>query len=222
MAAIGCDWDRLALKHWSGVRVMSRKWLQQYADARGTILAKPVVGILFAAGTTVPADATPGYAPGCIFIDHDSTTDGSMVFINEGTQLSSDFNAVQSNASAEFVLSLVLDPFATVTERDLWVAPFACQVTGITYVISTLQGGALTATIVKAVGTDTPVKTTTPMVTADVIDLDGDAYTVVTPTLTATTADLVLATGNRIAIDYSAAQTVAHWAVSISMKRLNA
>lgn len=200
---------------------MSRKLIQQYADPLGSIIEKPAVGIVFAAGTTVPADATAGYAPGCIFIDEDSTTDGAMVYINEGTATSCDFNALQSQSSAVFELGFSVFPHASATEWDLWVAPFSCQVTAIKYVPSTLQGGAMTATVVKATGTATPVKTTTPMVTADVIDLNTGAYTVVTPALTATTADLQLAAGDRIGLDFSAAPTAAIWALSISLKRLN-
>lgn len=109
-------------------------------------------------------------------------------------------------------------PHASVTEYDLFVAPRALQVTRIDVVPSTLQGGALTATIVKAVGTDTPVKTTTPMHTADAINLNTGAYTVQNITLTVTTADLQLAAGNRISIDYSAALTAGHAAVTISYK----
>jgi hypothetical protein len=116
------------------------------------------------------------------------------------------------------IASFRVGPHATVTEYDLMVAPRALQVTRIDVVPSTLQGGALTATVVKAVGTDTPVKTTTPMHTADSINLNSGAYTVQNVTLTATTADLVLAAGNRIAIDYSAALTAGHAAVTISYK----
>jgi hypothetical protein len=117
-------------------------------------------------------------------------------------------------------LSFAIQPLATITEYDLWVAPAAYQVTAIKVVPSTLQGGAMTATIVKAVGTDTPVKTTTPMHTADAINLNAGAYTVQNITLTSTTADLQLAAGNRIAVDLSAAVTTAHWNVSITLKRI--
>lgn len=117
-------------------------------------------------------------------------------------------------------LSFAIQPNATVTEYDIWVAPAAYQVTRIKYVPSTLQGGAMTATVVKATSTTAPAKTTTPMVTADAIDLNAGAYTVVTPTLTATTADLQLAAGDRIGIDYSAAPTVAFWCLSITLKRI--
>ena len=109
-------------------------------------------------------------------------------------------------------------PHATVTEYDLMIAHRALQVTGIQVVPSTLQGGALTATVVKATGTATPVKTTTPMHTADAIDLNAGAYTLQTITLTATGADLILAAGERISIDYSAALTAGHAIITIAYK----
>ena len=109
-------------------------------------------------------------------------------------------------------------PHASVTEYDLMIAHRAITVTGIKVVPSTLQGGALTATVVKATGTATPVKTTTPMHTADAIDLNAGAYTVQTITLTATGADLSLVAGERIAIDYSAALTAGHAVISIAYK----
>jgi hypothetical protein len=109
-------------------------------------------------------------------------------------------------------------PHATVTEYDLFVAPRALQVTRIDVVPSTLQGGALTATIVKASGTAAPANGTTPMHTANSINLNTGAYTVQNVTLTVTTADLILAAGDRIGIDYSAALTAGHAAVTISYK----
>jgi hypothetical protein len=109
-------------------------------------------------------------------------------------------------------------PHATVTEYDLGIAKRALQVVSIDVVPSTLQGGALTATLVKAVSTATPVKTTTPLHTADAINLNTGAYTVQSITLTVTAADLVFAAGNRIAIDYSAALTAGHAAITVGYK----
>jgi len=114
------------------------------------------------------------------------------------------------------IASFQLKPFATVTEYDLMIAPRALRVTAISVVPSTLQGGALTATIVKATGTATPANGTTPMHTANSINLNTGAYTVQNITLTSTTADLILAAGERIAIDFSAAYTAGHAALTIS------
>lgn len=50
-------------------------------------------GILIASGDTVPADASVGYATGCLF-QHTDGTDGTALYVNEGTVDSSDFNAI--------------------------------------------------------------------------------------------------------------------------------
>ena len=102
------------------------------------------------------------------------------------------------------------------TEYDLFIAPRAMTVTAISVVPSTLQGGALTATVCKATGTSAPANGTTPMHTANAINLNTGAYTVQNITLTATAADLTLAAGDRIGIDYSAAYTTGHAALTIS------
>ena len=113
-------------------------------------------------------------------------------------------------------LAFQLKPFATVTEYDLFIAPRAMTVTAISVVPSTLQGSALTATVCKATGTSAPANGTTPMHTANAINLSTGAYTVQNITLTATAADLTLAAGDRIGIDYSAAYTTGHAALTIS------
>lgn len=46
-----------------------------------------------AKGTTVPSDGDRGYAVGCIFTDTDASS-GSIVYINEGSATSADFNAL--------------------------------------------------------------------------------------------------------------------------------
>lgn len=75
-----------------------------YQSPKGIIIYSfggPAVGALLASGTTVPVDATIGYAPGCIFIDRDAAA-GAQVFINEGTVASSLFKAVYSSTGGTF------------------------------------------------------------------------------------------------------------------------
>ncbi len=48
---------------------------------------------IIGASATVPADATAGYAIGCIYI-HTDGGDGTALYVNEGTAASSDFNAI--------------------------------------------------------------------------------------------------------------------------------
>lgn len=62
-------------------------------DGTGHISKAPNVGILDAFGTTVPADATVGYATGCTF-RHTDGGDSTSLYINEGTSTSSTFRAV--------------------------------------------------------------------------------------------------------------------------------
>jgi hypothetical protein len=51
------------------------------------------VGAIIAWGPTLPTDADPGYSPGCIFI-HIDGTDGTALYVNEGTIASCDFNLI--------------------------------------------------------------------------------------------------------------------------------
>ena len=59
----------------------------------GELESIPGYGIIRAAGLTVPADGTTGYATGCTF-HHLDGGDGTAFYINEGTSTSCDFNAV--------------------------------------------------------------------------------------------------------------------------------
>src|SRR3990167_6249134 len=51
-----------------------------------------------ASGATVPTDADKGYATGCIFSQTDGVV-GSVIYINEGTAASADFNAIGGASS---------------------------------------------------------------------------------------------------------------------------
>jgi hypothetical protein len=79
-----------------------RRNTQQATDGRDFVLSslptKP--GKTHAAGVTVPADGSPGYAPGCLYVDHDSLTPGAQLYVNEPTVAdTADFNALPSTAS---------------------------------------------------------------------------------------------------------------------------
>lgn len=49
---------------------------------------------IFAWGTTVPTDATDGYAKGCIFTDTDVATGTVSVYVNQGTKDSCSFKLI--------------------------------------------------------------------------------------------------------------------------------
>lgn len=72
---------------------MSKPLVPGYKHAKGALIyafGGERIGIILASSATVPADATQGYAPGCIFIDIDAAA-GSQMWINEGTLASSLF-----------------------------------------------------------------------------------------------------------------------------------
>ena len=60
-------------------------------DGLGLIAQDPGIGIMLAYGSTVPANATPGYAPGCKFFKTNATTKATYWYVNAGTKLSATF-----------------------------------------------------------------------------------------------------------------------------------
>ena len=63
----------------------------QYKRFKADIV--PGVGIMLDMGDTVPADNTAGYGTGCMFQKTDGG-DGTALYVNEGTNLLCNFNAV--------------------------------------------------------------------------------------------------------------------------------
>lgn len=124
-------------------------------------------------------------------------------------------------AAGTFSISVPVIPHASLTEQNLFVANESVQIIGIDVVPDVAQGGTLTGTICKVSGTATPVKTSTPMHTADGVNFNGTAHTVQAITLTATAADLKLVAGDRIGLDLSAALSTGRANVTIRMRRLN-
>jgi hypothetical protein len=118
------------------------------------------------------------------------------------------------------VVSYSISLHATKTEYNLFTAPVALRVTAIKVTPDIAAGEACTATVCKCTGTATPVKTTTPMHTADAINLESVAHTVQAITLTSTVADLALVAGQRIGLDLSAALTAGSANITIEMELL--
>lgn len=202
-------------------------------------------GALVSYGTTKPTDTTAGYSPGHIFIKTDGTTN-TILYINTGTSTSCTFKRIDE-VSAIAGMTVPTSQTLAVTDADkltvgglivpqvleldfhipkiaadtiynIFVAPRAYTVTGIKYVPTILQGGALTITPVKATGTTAPAAATTPLVSAG-FDGNTGLHTVQTGSLTATGADLALAAGDRIGVVLSTASTVHQGHITISMKR---
>lgn len=49
---------------------------------------------LYARGATVPADASTGYAKGCLFVHTDNSDNSDILYVNIGTAASCNFNAI--------------------------------------------------------------------------------------------------------------------------------
>lgn len=95
----------------------------------------------------------------------------------------------------------------TLRSIAIFTAPAKCKILGIAAVHGTAEttAGTLTATLKKATGTQSATAGTA--VHSGTINLKGTANTVQNPTLSTTAADLVLAAGNRLTVDFSAAGT---------------
>lgn len=103
------------------------------------------------------------------------------------------------------------------TDRVFFVATRACTVVAISEVHSVAAGGASTLQVVKDTSTDAPGAGTNLLSSA--FDLNATANTVQAGALSATAADLVLAAGNRLAIDFAnTIQSTAGLCVSVQLK----
>jgi len=64
-------------------------------DSANTVILMDDAGdMLFVTGTTLPTDASDGYAKGCIFIDTDVATGTGSFYLNKGTKDSCVFTLV--------------------------------------------------------------------------------------------------------------------------------
>ena len=64
-----------------------------FTHPKGAVVDKPGIGILSAAGVTVPTDGTGGFATGCIFLHTDGGA-GTEFYVNQGSSTSCDFNVL--------------------------------------------------------------------------------------------------------------------------------
>jgi hypothetical protein len=103
------------------------------------------------------------------------------------------------------------------TDRPFFIANRAYQVTAIRQVHSVAAGGASTLQVTKDTGTTAPGAGSDLLSSA--FDLNATANTVQNGTLTATAADLLLAAGDRLSIDFAnTIQSTAGLVVTVSLK----
>lgn len=68
-------------------------------DGLGQIANDPSIGILMAYGSTVPANGSVGYAPGCHFTKTNGSSIASLDFVNIGTKAAAAFVSAGSQSS---------------------------------------------------------------------------------------------------------------------------
>lgn len=144
----------------------------------------------------------------------------SFSFLKELRTAFTSLNSMLTELYADTVITKTIPALAGKTVYNVFVARRGYTVTSIDYTPDVAQGGALTACVVKAIGTATPAIGTTPMQSSTTgINLNGTAHTVQSITLTATAADLVLASGNRIALVLSGAMSTGSGVLTIRMTK---
>jgi hypothetical protein len=92
------------------------------------------VGLLTASGATVPTDGAAGYQPGAIF-QHTDGASGAVLYVNDGTVASCDFNAVSALTTTE---RAIIQTTATAAE----LTSMAGSLTGATALVASGLGGS--------------------------------------------------------------------------------
>ena len=114
-------------------------------------------------------------------------------------------NSMLTELFTDTVFAFPIMPHASKTVYNLLVARRSYTVTAIDFVPDVVQGAGLTGTVVKATGTAAPASGTTPMHTANAINMNTTVNTVQSITLTSTVANLSLVAGERIGLVLSGA-----------------
>lgn len=126
--------------------------------------------------------------------------------------------AISGAATVDSVCASFVAPIAAdAVDSAFFIAPKALTVTSARAVWGVIAGAAFTAMPKKATGTQAPSAGASLLTAA--FDINTTANTVATGTLTATGADLVLAAGNRLAIDFTGSATnTAGLAITLCMQ----
>ena len=199
------------------------------ADANAGVTAQYIAGEPGAIGDVItvyriaviegPTGMTPG---GALFLSDTaggyaetaSTTSEQKV----GRSLSATLAMVDLTPTGKFPVSF---NFAAAGVASIFhTASFRCRVTKITEVHATVAGQAGTATVERLQGTEAP-GSGDDLLGATKVDLTGTINTVQSPALTGTAANLVLETGNRLALKLAsgAATSLANANVTVELER---
>lgn len=128
-------------------------------------------------------------------------------------------NTMLTELFTNYTVEYYIPTHASRTVYNVFIAKRGYTIISVDYVPDVAQGATLTATVVKAVSTATPASGTTPISSSGGVNLNGTAHTVQNVTLTSTSADLVLASGNRIGVVLSGALSTGAGLLVINMKK---
>lgn len=201
--------------------------------------------ITLANGKAVKTDTTTGHTLKLKAYDVDGAAYATMVTLTNGNTPSLSFDegaTVGANKTLavttadlltvggvivpqEIEVSFHAQAAADMVDRTFFVANQAYQVTKVRFVGAVAEATAATlyAQLVKDTGTDAPGAGTDLLTnnTNNGFDCKATANTVQTGTLTATTASLQLAAGDRLSIDFSAAATeLVGVTITVTLKRI--
>ena len=127
-------------------------------------------------------------------------------------------NTMLTELFTNHTVTYYIPTHASRTAYNVFIAKRGYTVVGVDFVPDVAQGATLTATVVKVTGTSAPSAGTTPL-HSGTLNCNGTANTVQTATLTTTSADLVLASGNRIGVVLSGALSTGAGLLVINMKK---
>ena len=118
------------------------------------------------------------------------------------------------NSTSDLV---IVYPVVNVTDAPVFIADRPYQLKAVLAVYSVAAGGALTLDVKKCTGTTAPASGTTML--ASTINLNTTINTNITASLSATAANLLVTTGDRIAFDYSSTiQSLAGCVVTLVLR----
>jgi hypothetical protein len=148
-------------------------------------------GWALAWGKTVP-DASTGYAPGCLFVKTNASTPYASVYSNQGTKASSAFTGGTGEFSVSVPINaLTVNGFAWVNNTGKSLTIKAVSV--LYQVVST--SGTLD---VRKIATGVNLATTGASLLTATVNLATTAGTLISPALTATLADRIVASGEKV------------------------
>lgn len=172
-------------------------------------------GIALGAGDVLQVSSDQTNTQYVVFTSAPGTVAGVQVTNSAGAQTT----ASDSTGSTFFAQYFLPATLAAVADVPFFVATRACRVIAISEVHGVAAGGTSTLQVTKDTGTTAPGAGTDLLATP--FNLNATANTVQSGALSATPADLVLAAGDRLSVDFAnAIQATTTLAITVELQLL--